>query len=100
MTTTRKNEVGIINTRGEHPPNKKGELLCNGHCNWDECAQDWFICTNCGYIDCSVCCVVGGQQYYEFKNWDISDYDPDLIPCRNCGKLKSAIEYYEEEELI
>lgn len=70
---------GIVNTKGEHTPNDKGELLCNGHCNWNKCNQPRWQCKGCGYIECDICFEDGWDEYCN------SDCEPETVPCRNCG---------------
>ena len=81
----------IPHTAGEHPPNDKGELLCNGHCKWKKCSHVYFQCENCGYIECE-CCLelffleLEGKVFGELMTG--GNYF-----CRNCGHIDSMEEY-------
>lgn len=81
----------IEHTIGEHPPNKQGYLLCNGHCDWEfgSCSGISFFCLNCGYAECWGCAEDFSYALEELHpKWDgqgITDY------CRKCGDHTSLI---------
>lgn len=78
----------ILHTKGKFN-SKNGLLLCNGHCNWDECQMDRLKCSICGYIQCWNC----GEDFLV----DLDEIYPEITGmgvdfCRNCLSQNSMDE--------
>ena len=83
----------IPHTLGDHRPNLKEVLLCNGHCGWGcgECNSPDWLCLNCGYVECHGC----AEDFF-------MDIEEKLMPeleghgtanyCRCCGKHETYVE--------
>lgn len=96
----------MINSIGVYSVNERGDLLCNGNCNWETCAEYKYICKKCQYVDCARCFIEYVTEYWsqrqndlpqdsidpEIKNWD---YQRKNTPCRNCGAIQNSKGYYE-----
>ena len=68
---------------------KDGKLLCNGHCDWNECEMDRFQCQICGYIECEFC----GEDWLDA----LADLYPEIDGlgieiCRNCLNQDCIVE--------
>ena len=75
-------DYSIINLRGPHPPNNKGEYLCNGNCNWEDCGKTVLKCSECGYLSCDSwkCGENFDSVIHQLLNLK---FDGDSF-CRNC----------------
>lgn len=84
----------IPHTKGEHPANKQGYFLCNGHCSWDKCGNEIYFCLECGYAECGGC----AEDFFndledlapEWEGYGIANY------CRGCGSHTSQVEIYHK----
>ena len=89
----------IPHTIGEHPPNENGDLLCNGHCNWNTCNVGNWICKNCDYIECNCCAEDFEEALFDWFDFDFDNGEGDCY-CRNCGHKNTIDEYLKEDKEI
>ncbi len=82
-------DYSIVDLRGPHPPNKTGQLLCNGNCNWETCQEPRIICKECGYISCdSWKC---GEQFDQAIMFLINLEDNGERFCRGCLCMNTEV---------
>lgn len=75
----------IPHTIGEHEPDEDGKLLCNGHCDWEDCDMGKSICRNCGYAECWYCTLEFHDKLIDLGIIDKSLKEFNNMFCRGCG---------------